>query len=93
MENKYQIIALFGPSGAGKDTVMNWVLKKYQKELHKIINCTTRPKREYEKDGKDYFFLTDGEFATDVINNKMLEATAFNNWAYGTRDSELNNYL
>lgn len=90
MENKYQIIALFGPSGAGKDTVMNWVLKKYPKELHKIINCTTRPKREYEKDGKDYFFLTDEEFATDVINNKMLEATAFNNWAYGTRDSELN---
>ena len=90
MENKYQIIALFGPSGAGKDTVMNWVLKKYPKELHKIINCTTRPRREYEKDGKEYFFLTDEEFATDVINNKMLEATAFNNWAYGTRDSELN---
>ena len=87
---KYQIIALFGPSGEGKDTIMNWVLKKYSKELHKIINCTTRPKREYEEDGKDYFFLTDEEFAVNVIEGKMLEATAFNNWAYGTRDSELN---
>lgn len=89
--SKYNIIALFGPSGAGKDTVMNWVLKKYPKELHKIINCTTRPKREYEKDGKDYFFLSDEEFAINVLNTgHILEATAFNNWVYGTRVSELN---
>ena len=87
--NKYKIIALFGPSGAGKDTVMKWILEKYSKEIHKIINCTTRPRREYEEDGKDYFFLTDDNFAKYVLDGKMLEATAFNNWAYGTREWDL----
>ena len=43
----------------------------------------------YEKEGKDYYFLTDEEFAAKVLNGDMLEATYFNTWHYGTMKSSL----
>ena len=44
-KKSYKILALMGPSGSGKDTVLKEVLKKNPKEFNKIINCTTRPMR------------------------------------------------
>ena len=49
--NKIQIIALFGESASGKDTIQKWVTANY-KNVNSIISCTTRPKRDYEKDKK-----------------------------------------
>lgn len=79
----YKIIALIGESGSGKDTVMQRVLAACP-ELHEIISCTTRPRREHEIEGVNYFYLTPEQFADKVINNEMLEATNFNSWFYGT---------
>ena len=84
MEQKYKIIALFGKSGVGKDTLQKYLIKKIPNSQG-IVSCTTRPKRDYEQDGKDYHFLTDGQFAIDVSNCNMLEATSFRGWFYGTR--------
>ena len=86
MENKIKIIALFGKAGAGKDTILNELFNTYSSTLpiNKIISCTTRPPRDYEIDGKDYFFHTDEEFFTKVVNGTMLEATKFREWFYGT---------
>ena len=86
--NKYKIIALFGKSGAGKDTLQKYLIKKLPNSKE-IISCTTRPKREYEKDGIDYHFLTDEQFANDIGNCNMLEATSFRGWFYGTRIDSL----
>ena len=80
---KYKIIALFGPSGAGKDTIQKAIVSNYS-NMNKIISCTTRPKRDYEVDGVDYFFLTPLEFAQKVLDGSMLEATSFRAWMYGT---------
>lgn len=82
MENKYKILALFGKSGAGKDTIQKWLTTNY--DMNGIISCTTRPKRDYEKDGVDYHFLSNEEFAQKVLDLSMLEATCFNDWFYGT---------
>ena len=86
--DKYKVIALFGKSGAGKDTIQKWIVSNIP-EVNGIISCTTRPKRDYEKEGKDYYFLTNEEFTKEVLNGNMLEATEFNDWFYGTRISEL----
>ena len=77
-----KIVALFGPSCAGKDTIAKY-LKDKMPNTHEIISCTTRPKRDYEQEGVDYFFLTE-EFAEKVLNGSMLEATSFRDWFYGT---------
>lgn len=79
----YKIIAIIGEAGAGKDTVMREVVKKMP-GLHEIVSCTTRPKREGEKEEINYFYLTPDEFVGKVLNGEMLEATSFNNWLYGT---------
>ena len=85
---KYKILALFGESGAGKDTILQWVVS-HLPNTKSIVSCTTRPKRDYEIEGKDYHFLTNEEFATKVLDGTMLEATNFNGWHYGTPLEEL----
>ena len=81
--NKIKIIALFGKSAAGKDTIQKMMLEQ-NNNYHRVISCTTRPKRDYEEEGVDYFFLTEDEFATKTISGDMLETTIFRNWFYGT---------
>ena len=80
--NKIKIVALFGPSSSGKDTLAKQ-LATYP-NISEIISCTTRPQRDYEQDGVDYYFLTTNQFAEKVINGSMLEATTFRDWFYGT---------
>jgi len=85
--NKIKVIALFGPSGCGKDTLLNYIVNKTG--FNKIITTTTRPKREYEKEDVNYHFLTEEEFGLKVLDGTMLEATSFNNWFYGTARDDL----
>lgn len=82
------VVALFGQSGAGKDTILKEFLKKYP-NFHKIVSHTTRPKRDAEKNDENYHFVTLNDFGTMVLNNKMLEAAEFNGWFYGTHIDSL----
>ena len=81
--NKIKVVALFGKSGAGKDTLQNIMIAE-NNNMHKIISCTTRPPRENEVDGVDYYFMDEEEFSIKVIAGDMLEHTIFRNWFYGT---------
>ena len=80
----YKIIALIGEAGTGKDTILQRILAARPTEFHEIVSCTTRPPREGEVDGVNYFFIDPEEFAYKVLNYEMLEATNFNDWFYGT---------
>ena len=85
----YNIVALIGKSGAGKDSMMQQVLKLLAEknitaEVHEIISCTSRPMREGEAHGVNYYYYYPDDFATKIINGEMLEFTQFNNWWYGT---------
>ena len=81
--NKIKVVALFGKSGAGKDTLQNIMIEE-NNDMHKIISCTTRPPRENEVNGVDYYFMDEEEFSIKVIAGDMLEHTIFRNWFYGT---------
>lgn len=77
----YDTILIMGRSGVGKNLLQNMVCNiDQEKNFHKVITSTTRSPREKEKNGKDYFFLSEEEFK----NKSMIEKTCFNNWWYGT---------
>ena len=79
----YKVIALIGEAGSGKDTIMKEVLKK-NLHLHEIVSFTTRPPRENEVNGVNYYFVDGDTFADKLVNGEMLEASCFNGWFYGT---------
>ena len=80
----YKIIALIGEAGSGKDRILKEVLAAAPTAFNEIISCTTRPPREGEVDGVNYYFIDAEEFAYKVLNYEMIEATSFNDWFYGT---------
>ena len=79
----YKVIALIGKAGSGKDTFLHEAIDS-PFMLNEIISCTTRPPRDNEIEGKNYYFLSKQDFLDNVKNNKMLEWTEFNDWFYGT---------
>lgn len=85
----YNMIVLMGEAGAGKDSMMQAVLKKLAEknhiaDVHEIVSCTSRPMREGEAHGINYYYYHPSEFEQKIINDEMLEFTRFNNWWYGT---------
>lgn len=87
--NKVKVIALCGKAGSGKDTILHALVNKFPDRYNEIMSCTTRPPREGEQEGVNYYFLTVDQFTEKVLNGDMLEATEFNNWHYGTALSSL----
>lgn len=87
--SKIKILALFGKSASGKDTIQKWITTNFPALTKGIVSCTTRPPRDGEQEGVDYFFLTDEQFAAKVLDGSMLEATSFREWFYGTALDQL----
>lgn len=87
--DKIKIVALFGKSGVGKDTIQKKIVSS-SSVFNKIISCTTRPPRDNEQDKIDYYFLTNEEFTTKIFNYEMLEVASFRDWFYGTSINALN---
>ncbi len=77
------LIILSSPSGAGKSTLARR-LRDWDTSLQFSVSATTRPPREGEVDGKDYYFVTEDRFRSMVNDAEMLEhARVFNNY-YGS---------
>ena len=79
----YNLVILMGKAGSGKDSLMREVIKRMP-ELHEIVHFTTRPKREHEVDGVNYYFISRNDFGMKVLSGDMIECTEFNDWFYGT---------
>jgi guanylate kinase len=73
------LIVISGPSGVGKDSVVQ-ALKMRGLPIHFVVTTTTRPPRQNEVHGKDYFFVSKEEFA------RMIEADEFFEYAIVYKD-------
>jgi len=66
------LIVISGPSGAGKDTIVQSMQERGM-PFHFVVTATTRPKRPNEVHGKDYWFVSKEEFARMIENNDLIE--------------------
>jgi guanylate kinase len=66
------LIVISGPSGVGKDTVMQR-MKERGLPFHFVVTATTRPQRTNETHGKDYFFVSNEEFARMIDEDELIE--------------------
>ncbi len=84
MKNKGKLFVISGPSGVGKTTIRNEILKTYENFWYSI-SMTTRKKRENEKNKIDYYFVTKEEFIKNIKENNFLEyAEVYKGIFYGT---------
>ena len=78
-----KLIVFSAPSGTGKSTVAKHVLERID-GLEFSVSATTRPKREGEADGKNYFFLTKEAFEDKIRSGGFIEYEYFFGNFYGT---------
>src|SRR5690554_4922115 len=84
LNEKGLLIIISGPSGVGKGTVRRALFDLPNHELEYSVSMTTRPPREGEVDGEDYYFVTREEFERKIENNEFLEWAEFVGNYYGT---------
>jgi guanylate kinase len=66
------LIVISGPSGVGKDAVINR-LQEVKRDMHFVVTATTRPMREGEVHGKDYIFMDKAKFEDLIEKGELLE--------------------
>ena len=77
-------LIILGPSGVGKDTMINKLKEKYPEKFYKLPSFTTRPKRDGETDGIDYFFVTKEKFLEMKNEGKLFGIQEYNNNFYAS---------
>lgn len=86
-------VVLVGPSGVGKGTVVNHILRNYP-QVHLSISATTRDPRPGEVDGVNYYFIDHGEFDAMIYSEALLEwAEVHGTHKYGTPRGPVENAL
>ena len=78
------VIILSGASSVGKRPIRTSLMQDPELNLFYSVSMTTRPKKEKEIDGIDYYFVSHEGFAQAVKNQELLEFTEFNGYYYGT---------
>lgn len=89
--NKGRLIVFSAPSGCGKGTMLEEILK--DKSFAISVSATTRAPREGEKDGVNYHFLTREDFEQRIADGKFIEHAEYCQNLYGTLSSEVDGRL
>jgi len=86
------LVILSGPSGVGKDTIIDaW--QKLNPQVVRVVACTTRAPRENEINGHDYHFLTKEDFELKINNDHFLEYKKVHENYYGTPSDQVDQLL
>lgn len=83
------IVILSGASSVGKHGIRDMLKNDPDLGLNYSVSITTRPPRDNEKDGGDYYFVSFANFAKAVKNKELVEYTEFNGYYYGTPKAHL----
>lgn len=86
-------LVISGPSAVGKDTMINRLIIKYPDVINKLPSYTTRPKREGEIEGKDYYFVSKEKFLKMKDEGKLFGIQEYNNNFYASNKKELKDAL
>ena len=89
---KARLIVFSAPSGSGKTTIVREILSCYKNFVFSI-SATTRKKRQTEKDGIDYFFLSEEDFKKKIDAGEFVEWEKFYDYYYGTLRSVVDGNL
>lgn len=85
-----KIIIIAAPSGAGKTSIVRFLLTRFQEQLGFSISCATRSPRANEKDGVDYYFISAENFQQKITEDQFAEwEMVYEGKYYGTLRSEL----
>lgn len=87
---KNKVLVVVGPSGVGKDTLMNKLFERHPNNFQKAVTHTTRGMREGEEEGKNYYYVSKEEFEKLKDEGGFVETNFYNNNYYGTSKKELN---
>lgn len=82
-KSRKHFLALAAPSGGGKTTLCQMLLRKYRSAVLSV-SYTTRAPRGQEANGKDYFFVSDAEFAALIKAGELAEWAEVHGKRYGT---------
>jgi len=82
------VFVICGPSGVGKSTLIHRLFAA-DANLRFSVSRTTRPPRPGERDGIDYYFVSDAEFDRAVADGEFLEWARYASCRYGTPRSEI----
>ncbi|MGH2646431.1 MAG: guanylate kinase [Ginsengibacter sp.] len=90
MDKKYnKLILITAPSGAGKTSIVKYLMTKFQ-QLAFSVSATTRKARDNEKNGVDYYFISETEFRGKIHRKEFLEwEMVYEGKYYGTLKSEI----
>lgn len=90
MENEGKIIILSAPSGTGKSTIISQIIGDKELNLGFSVSCTSRPPRQGEKEGVNYYFVSHEEFMRRVDAGEFIEwEEVYAGTCYGTLASEV----
>ena len=84
-----KLIIISAPSGAGKSTIVRYLMEQ-DLRLEFSVSATTREPRDYEKHGKEYYFIPVNEFRRRINNDDFIEwQEVYKDQYYGTLKEEL----
>jgi guanylate kinase len=84
---------ILGPSGVGKDTMIDMLKKKYKDVFFKLPSYTTRAKRPKEEEGVDYFFVSKEEFKKMESLGQLFGIQVYNNNFYASDKGKLRDLI